>query len=187
MKNMKKCSQCGQSKPYSAFSPSKVTKSGCASGCKECLAEAYRKRYAEKEDVRERQKASQKKWLDDPKNYRDKLEWGHKKTEKIRAGIAPKKAKATKEQCRVWRKTARAKNPEKERARAMVQRACRAGKLIRLPCEMCGNEHSEAHHPNYSKPLDVRWLCRIHHRGIERRLPEHRLVIKDSDSQEVGK
>jgi len=32
-----------------------------------------------------------------------------------------------------------------------------------MPCEICGCEKSEAHHDDYSRPLDVRWLCRVHH------------------------
>jgi hypothetical protein len=35
--------------------------------------------------------------------------------------------------------------------------------LDRQPCEICG-EKAEAHHDNYDKPLEVRWLCFFHHR-----------------------
>lgn len=53
--------------------------------------------------------------------------------------------------------------PEKYRAHMAVGNAVRAGRLMRRPCEVCGNK-AEAHHDDYSKPLDVRWLCFTHHR-----------------------
>ena len=31
-------------------------------------------------------------------------------------------------------------------------------------CEICGNPKVDAHHDDYSRPRDVRWLCRAHHR-----------------------
>lgn len=54
-------------------------------------------------------------------------------------------------------------NPSKQIARAAVARAIRLGVLVRQPCEECGCDLAEAHHEDYSKPLDVRWLCRRHH------------------------
>lgn len=49
-------------------------------------------------------------------------------------------------------------------ARAKAQYAMRLGRLIPEPCEVCGSTgRVEAHHDDYSKPLDVRWLCRRHH------------------------
>jgi hypothetical protein len=47
-------------------------------------------------------------------------------------------------------------------AYSKVQRAVLSGKLIKLPCEVCGGK-AEAHHDDYSKPLDVRWFCKLHH------------------------
>lgn len=54
-------------------------------------------------------------------------------------------------------------NPKKVKARNLVDRAIRRGQLIRNPCEVCGNPKAQAHHDDYNKPLDVRWLCTTHH------------------------
>lgn len=55
------------------------------------------------------------------------------------------------------------RHPEKARAWAAVSNALRDGKLVRQPCQVCG-ARAQAHHPDYSKPLDVQWLCFRHHR-----------------------
>ncbi len=54
-------------------------------------------------------------------------------------------------------------NPEKVAAHNAVYRAVQAGHLTPGGCEKCGAS-AEAHHDDYSKPLEVRWLCRRHHR-----------------------
>jgi hypothetical protein len=37
------------------------------------------------------------------------------------------------------------------------------------PCEICGaNFNIEKHHEDYSKPFDVRYLCKIHHLDLHR-------------------
>lgn len=55
-------------------------------------------------------------------------------------------------------------NPEKLRAHRLVYWAVKSGKLTKHPCYVCGNEKSEGHHYDYTKPLDVIWVCRKHHR-----------------------
>lgn len=50
----------------------------------------------------------------------------------------------------------------KDRARSYAGVYLRRGLLERQPCEVCGGE-AEMHHDDYSKPLEVRWLCRDHH------------------------
>lgn len=54
------------------------------------------------------------------------------------------------------------RHPDRVHARQVLNDAVAAGTLERLPCEVCGGA-AEAHHTNYEKPLDVRWLCRVHH------------------------
>ena len=51
----------------------------------------------------------------------------------------------------------------KRNATVITSNAIRAGRLVRQPCEVCGALKVEAHHDDYNKPLDVRWLCRKHH------------------------
>ena len=52
----------------------------------------------------------------------------------------------------------RKRYPEKEKARRMVGRAVKSGELQRQPCAICGANKTEAHHIDYSRPLDVVWL-----------------------------
>lgn len=58
----------------------------------------------------------------------------------------------------------RKRNPIKAKAHAIVARNIRSGKLFSCPCEICGSiEMIHAHHDDYAKPLNVRWLCPKHH------------------------
>jgi len=65
----------------------------------------------------------------------------------------------------IWeRYAAKPENQVKIKARNKIKHLCRTGKVQRGDCEVCGTPNGEAHHEDYSKPLDVRWLCRkCHH------------------------
>lgn len=63
-----------------------------------------------------------------------------------------------------YQKNRRQRKPGKTRARRMVLNAIRSGKVVRLPCEVCGDTKSQAHHTDYRQPLNVKWLCFKHHR-----------------------
>lgn len=63
----------------------------------------------------------------------------------------------------------REEHPEKYAAHNAVAVAVRSSVLMKSPCEACGSEvRVEAHHDDYSKPLDVRWLCHMCHTRIHR-------------------
>jgi len=55
------------------------------------------------------------------------------------------------------------RNAEKNKAHCKVYRAIKSGELLKESC-FCGEVEVEAHHEDYSKPLDVIWLCNPHHK-----------------------
>lgn len=57
------------------------------------------------------------------------------------------------------------KFPEKIKAHNILHYWIKNGKVVKLPCRDCGNKKSEGHHPDYSKPLEVIWLCSLHHKA----------------------
>lgn len=59
------------------------------------------------------------------------------------------------------------------RARGAIKR----GKLVRRPCEECGNPKSHGHHEDYSKPFEVRWLCARHHRWVHMRAQSDKFEV----------
>lgn len=53
----------------------------------------------------------------------------------------------------------------KDAVRKATMHQVKKGLLIKMPCEVCNTEEDvQAHHDDYNKPFDVRWLCRTHHR-----------------------
>lgn len=67
------------------------------------------------------------------------------------------------------------KNKEKRRAHVILSRAIKSGKIVRpMSCSECKKKcKPDGHHIDYSKPLDVIWICRTCH---SRKSP--RTVIK---------
>lgn len=57
-----------------------------------------------------------------------------------------------------------ANKPLQARAVSVFKKALRTGELVRQSCEVCGDPKSHGHHEDYAFPLDVVWLCAIHHR-----------------------
>ncbi len=131
---MKTCFKCHCVLPLSEFYDHPRMADGKLGKCKTCM----------KADVK--------------KNYRDNR--GHYvEYEKLRFKDPKRKAALI-----VIQRNRREREPDKYHARNAVGNALRDKRLFRKPCEVCGSKKSQAHHDDYSKPLDVRWLCFKHHR-----------------------
>lgn len=57
----------------------------------------------------------------------------------------------------------RKKYPKKVKAQRQLQNAVKRGRIIKKPCEKCGDTKSQGHHCDYNKPFEVMWLCQKHH------------------------
>ena len=78
-----------------------------------------------------------------------------------------------------WHQSERGKMMDKQRrlahkaaigAKNILNYYVEKGIIQRLPCVKCGNVNSQGHHPDYSKPLEVIWLCQAHHTEEHKRI-----------------
>lgn len=129
----KACRKCGESKPIDDFYTHSRMADGHLNFCKECVKARVTKHRGENLEVVQAY---------DRARYQ----------EPGRHARALNNAKRTREN-----------NPEKVRARSAVHVAVRDGRLKREPCKVCGSRRVQGHHEDYSKPLDVVWLCFRHH------------------------
>lgn len=142
---MKKCIKCGEQKLVDEFYRHPKMSDGHLSKCKTCT----------KRDVRE----NRAKKADYYKAF-DKLRAN--RPDRVAARIAYQKTDAGKAASSKAKRNYSARNPVKRKAVNAVNNAVRDGRLAKLPCEICGAK-AQAHHDDYGKPLDVRWLCPKHH------------------------
>lgn len=153
---MKTCSVCSASLPFEAFYKHPKMADGYLGKCKECHKTHIRKVRTERSDY-------YKQYDRDRANNPDRVE-ARKEYAKTEAGIAA----ITK-----GRKKYIANNPDKRTAHHAVNNAVRDGRLAKSPCEVCGSTHRiHGHHDDYSKPLEVRWLCPTHHADIHKKYPD---------------
>lgn len=58
-------------------------------------------------------------------------------------------------------------NAAKIKAHRILNNSVNSLKIDKKPCIIC-KQKAVAHHDDYTKPLDVTWLCEIHHRAWHR-------------------
>ena len=131
----KECFKCGQTKTIGEFYAHPRMADGHLNKCKECV----------KHDVRVNR---ERRWMQ------------YAEYERKRAKKPERKEAAKRYQARM-----RVRNQDKYHARNLVASAVKCGRLAKKPCESCGAVEAEAHHEDYSKPLDVTWLCFRCHRA----------------------
>ena len=71
---------------------------------------------------------------------------------------------------RTWRKTHPLTKSQvfKDTCRSYAGVYLRRGKIEKKGCQNCGDKDSQMHHEDYTKPLDVVWLCKEHHQGVHK-------------------
>lgn len=176
--NTKFCHKCSSLLPIESFGKNRSRKDGLNCDCKSCRR-AYENAYRAKNGGdRGGYKARMEKATPE-----ERVAIRAKNAERQRAMVArnPEYAKAQREnKKRLYRnrrkrdpelrakdqervRQSKLKNPDRVAARSKVAYAVRTGRLTRQPCEICGNSRSHGHHEDYSKPLEVKWLCATHH------------------------
>ena len=61
----------------------------------------------------------------------------------------------------------RKEHPEAVKAQRLLNYVLKTHKIKKSPCEVCGETlNIHGHHPDYSFPLRVMWLCPLHHKEI---------------------
>lgn len=83
---------------------------------------------------------------------------------------------------RQYHERKRATDPEyavRRAARRKVATEIEAGRMAREACQVCSTEDADAHHDDYSRPLDVIWLCRAHHMERHRMLAARKETTGD--------
>ena len=145
----KVCLRCSHEKPLEEFYAHKSATDGRCGSCKVCTNAA----------ARERRQGN-------PEKYRAyyRLRNGLPTSVSARAAYA-----ATESGKDVNRKAVRsyaAAHPARRSANIALSNAIRDGRITRDPCHCCGAAEVEGHHADYSRPLDVTWLCIEHHNQL---------------------
>ena len=139
---MKLCIECGAEKPFADFYAHPYTADGTMGVCKSCHKARMKRRRLANPKVQE---------------Y-DRLRYQQ-----------PKRKQTQRKRCDEWN----AEHPLAYKAHYLVHNAIRDGRLIKQPCTICGaTENVHGHHRDYSKPLDVTWLCVRCHQRIHAAFPE---------------
>lgn len=131
---MKECFKCHRTLPVEEFYKHPQMGDGHLNKCKDCA----------RKDVKENRSAKREQYSEYERN---------RYKEPDRHAYMVEKARQHKQL-----------NPQKAHARRAVNNRKRYGQIVEQPCAFYGNPKVQAHHDDYSKPLDVVWVCFKCHR-----------------------
>ena len=144
--DLRVCSKCRAVKPLSDYYRHSAASGGHMRHCKECHKAGVRANRAKNADY---YRAYDRGRANRPDRVAARADYAE----------TPRGRKAVQKAKDAWAQ----RNPEKRTAQAKVLNEIRTGRMRRQPCEVCGSSRVHAHHDDYSKPLEVRWLCPKHH------------------------
>jgi hypothetical protein len=160
--NMKMCRTCGENLPLDLYYRHPLMADGHLNICRECTKTRVRAHRAKNIDAIRAYDRNRP-------NHDERMAENRRRYKE--AAKDPAARKHMWGRAKVWADS----NPEKRAAHAQVSNATRAGKITPQPCEKCGHAlNVQAHHEDYSKPLDVVWLCGICHGKRHREINEAR-------------
>lgn len=163
------CLTCKQSKPFNEFYIEKKTVLGIFKHCKECCK--IRMRENRQKKLNEYQRYDRERSIL-PHRRKDSAE---RRVKYVKSGLANEWGNA-------WKK----RNPEKVAAEQALSYAIKTRKIRKgTVCKRCNTlKRIQAHHEDYSKPLEVIWLCVRCHGARHREINEERRNL--ASSQEVN-
>lgn len=162
----KTCPKCWSSLPVSAFSKDKQKPDGLCGWCRSCRSAAKKARLADLGDVVRAQKRASR--LRHRANDIHRSQRWHAVNKNNADFRAKKRAYLRRPDVRsrisdLARQSYHSKG--KRWAQIQVAHAVRSCQLVpKSQCERCpSTQRIEAHHEDYSRPLDVQWLCKNCH------------------------
>ncbi len=156
---MKECKRCGATKSVSQF----YAHDGSCKACRILLVKEYRKKNIKRIQEYDRNRPNKGERIAATKRrYR-------------RHTSTPEGRERLREHRRKWAQEYR--NSDKRAAHVIAGNAIRDGRLVKQPCKRCGSpDNIHAHHEDYTKPMEVTWLCRPCHGERHREINEGRRV-----------
>lgn len=146
-RTQKQCGRCGEEKPISEFNRMSSSADWRQAYCRRCNALNRRAYYAENREG---------------ENARNRAYY-----------------QSNRQVLRRYNEGYYARYPERVRAAGLVNYAVKSGELPQIStqrCAGCGQQATEYHHPDYSRPLDVVPLCHSCHKRV------HVSVLQDGAS-----